>query len=211
MSETTALLSQASAARSSQPSRWAGCLIWLADSIFSPFEGLMRPFDRPAQKIPGQGALQLVWHLVKMLHFTMFFGGLLSATAELIALANAWALAFIIDGASGESASTLFRAKGWALAIIALLVVIVDPLVTFIDQSFNAQVLSALLPAKARWELRKTAQQQDLASFEDRLTGQIVERIEQITSSAQSMLISSWAPFRHSLFSLWARLGCSCS
>ena len=74
----------------------------LADTVFRPFETLIRPLDLPIQPIPDGGPLQLVWHFASMFRPILIVVGLLSVIMACINLSVVWAVAFVVDGRGGQ-------------------------------------------------------------------------------------------------------------
>lgn len=161
----------------------------LADRIFRPFEGLVRPFDLPVRPLPASGAWALVWHFARMFRGVLAVVGVLSVVSAAIGLAVVWALAFVVDGVTEQGAAPFLRAEAWTLAALLLLFAVVDPVVTFLRGAFMAQTVQVLLPAAMRWQAHKAVEGQDVAFFEDVFAGQVASRIAQVTGAVQRQMM----------------------
>ena len=164
-----------------------------ADRIFHPFERRIAPLALPVRPMPGgegaRGALALVWHFASMFKSELALVGALSVASASISLLLVWALAFIVDGVT-QTGGAGFVADN-ASALIALLVIfaLVDPVISFIRQTFLAQTVQTLLPAAMRWQAHKAVERQDVAFFEDLFAGQVASKIAQVTSSVQRQMM----------------------
>ena len=165
----------------------------LADRIFRPFERRIAPLDLPTRPMPegegAKGALALVWHFASMFRTELALVGLLSVASASIALALVWALAFIVDGVSEAGGAAFVSANMPALIVLLVVFALVDPLLSFIRQSFLAQTVQTLMPAAMRWQAHKAVERQDLAFFEDMFAGQVASKIAQVTSSVQRQMM----------------------
>ncbi len=161
----------------------------LANRIFRPFETLIRPLDLPAQPLPDDGPLKLIWFFASMFRGVLLVVGLLSVISALIALTVVWALAFIVDGVTTEGAAAFLRDNFWTLTFFLVLFAVVDPALTFVRSAFLSQTVQTLLPAAMRWQGHKAVERQDVAFFEDLFAGQVASRIAQVTASVQRQLM----------------------
>lgn len=75
------------------------------------------------------------------------------------------------------------------LAGFAVLIAVVSPSLTFLQEALEAQSAQTLLPAAMRWQAHKAVEGQDLAFFEDTFAGQVASRIAQVTGSVQQQMM----------------------
>ena len=163
----------------------------VADILFRPFEGLVRPFALPVCPMPGTSVWALIWHFARLFRGVLAAVGVLSVISAAIGLAVVWALAFVVDGVSAQGASAFLRQEAWTLGVLLVLFAVVDPIVTFVRGAFMAQTVQVLLPAAMRWQAHKAVENQDVAFFEDVFAGQVASRIGQVTGAVQrSMMIA---------------------
>lgn len=160
----------------------------LADRVFKPFETLVKPLDLPVVPIPDKGPIFVVLHFAKMFKGVLATVMLLSVISALFSLLLVWALAFVVDGVVASGAEQFVSDNLSLLILIAILVVVVDPALSFIKGAFSQQSAGTLLPAAMRWQSHKAVENQDVSFFEDTYAGQVASRIEQVTSSVQRQL-----------------------
>ena len=161
----------------------------LADTVFRPFETLLRPLDLPVRPMPDAGPLHVVWHFVSMFRRVLVLVGTLSVLSAGIGLVVVWALARIVDGVVAEGPLAFLDAHGAALAAFAVLIGVVRPALAFVEETVQFQSAGVLLPAAMRWQAHKAVEGQDLAFFEDTFAGQVASRIAQVVDSVQRQMM----------------------
>jgi len=159
------------------------------DRIFRPFETLIRPLDIPVSALPDTGPIRLVWHFAQMFRKVLLVVAFLAIATALINLAVIWTLAFIVDGVVASGASVFLQDNLLLLCAFALVLIVIEPVVSFVDECYLYQTIQTLLPAAMRWQAHKAVENQDVAFFEDLYAGQVASRIEQVTSSVRQQLI----------------------
>jgi len=160
----------------------------LSDRIFRPFETLVQPLDLPLTPLPDKGPIHLVWHFAKMFRGVLLTVSVLSVISALIGIVVVWALAFIVDGIVDHGAQQFIQQNILLLCGFGLLIAVIDPLISFIDDCFASQSVHIPLPAAMRWHAHKSVENQDVAFFEDVYAGQVASRIEQVTGSVHQQL-----------------------
>lgn len=163
----------------------------LTDRVFRPFETLIKPLDLPLTPIPDTGPLRLVWHFAKMFRKTLFTVCLLTILSALIGLLIVWMLAHIVDGVVANGAQAFLSESFFLLCLFGLVMLLINPLVSFIEGCFLSQTVEVLLPAAMMWQAHKSVENQDVAFFEDIYAGQVASRIQQVTGAVQSQLTMS--------------------
>ena len=158
------------------------------DRIFRPFETLIKPLDLPVTVLPDKGPVRLVWHFAKMFRYVLAAVTVLSIASALIGLSIVWTLAYIVDGVVELGAGPFIEQNLYLLIGFAVLLAVVDPVLSFIKDCFSSQTVQTLLPAAMRWQAHKSVENQDVAFFEDLYAGQVASRIEQVTRSVEQQL-----------------------
>ena len=161
----------------------------LAETLFRPFETLIKPLDLPVGPIPDQGAFAVIWHFAKMFRHVLVVVGLLSILSSLIGIVLVWSLAFVIDGVNTQSAAEFLSSNATTLICLVVLFAVVDPVLTFVRSAFMSQTVQVLLSSAMRWQSHKAIESQDLAFFEDIFAGQVASRIGQVVGSVQRQLM----------------------
>jgi len=161
----------------------------LTETLFRPFETLIKPLDLPVRPIPDRGAVAVIWHFAKMFRHILVVVALLSILSSLIGIVLVWALAFVIDGVNTQGASAFLEQNATTLIGLVILFAVVDPVLTFVRQAFMSQTVQVLLSSAMRWQSHKAVESQDLAFFEDIFAGQVASRIGQVVGSVQRQLM----------------------
>lgn len=169
----------------------------LIDRYFQPFETHFKPLELPVTPLPDKGPLFLVWHFAKMFRWQLVVVSVLAMISSALGLAGIWAIAYVVDGVTGQGPQAFLQTHVWFLTVIFVLFVLVDPVVFLLRQTFAFQTVRILLPAAMRWQAHKAVEAQDLAFFEDTFAGQVASRIAQVTMSVhrQMMLAIETIPY----------------
>ena len=170
-----------------------------SDFIYRPFETLIRPLDLPYAPMPAHGPFAL------LLHFVWMFRGVLAAIAffsmavEGINLVVIWGISVIVDGVSAKGAAVFLQQDWRMLAVIGALVFPVMPLLAFVANTLNSQVVAVCMPVAIQWESHKAVERQDLAFFHDLFAGQVATRISQVASAVQQQIVVAFQSMPHFL------------
>ncbi|WP_309084469.1 ABC transporter ATP-binding protein [Chelativorans sp.] len=160
-----------------------------SDFVYRPFETLIRPLDIPVTPLPSSGPFAL------LMHFAWMFRGVLAAVTvlmigvECINLATIWGISFIVDGVTTKGAAAFLHDHWVTLAVLALLVFPMQPLLIFLGNTLNAQSVAVCMPAAMQWQGHKAVERQDLAFFHDLFAGQVAARISQVASAVQQQIV----------------------
>ncbi len=171
----------------------------IVDRLFRPFETLIDPLNLPISTLPDKSPLHLVWHFAKMFRGVLIAVTLLSLVSASIGLSVIWMLAYIVDGVTANGAAQ-FVSNNLALLIgFGFLLLVIDPVISFIDESFSTQTVGTLFPAAMRWQSHKAVENQDVSFFEDTYAGQVASRIDQVSRSVQRQLYMAMEQIPHFL------------
>ena len=160
----------------------------LSDRIFKPFETLIKPLDLPVTAIPDRGPASVVWHFAQMFKAVLSAVSVLSIASALFSILLVWSLAYVVDGVVESGAAQFVNDNLLLLIVLAVLIIVVDPALSFIKGAFSQQTAGTLMPAAMRWQSHKAVEKQDVEFFEDTYAGQVASRIEQVTGSVQRSL-----------------------
>ncbi len=160
----------------------------LSNRIFKPFETLIKPLDLPITKIPDKGPVFVVLHFAKMFKGVLAAVSVLSIVSALFTILLVWSLAYVVDGVVSSGAAQFVSENAVLLILLAVLIAVVDPTLSFIKGAFSQQTAGTLLPAAMRWQSHKAVESQDVEFFEDTYAGQVASRIEQVTGSVQQQM-----------------------
>ena len=160
-----------------------------SDTVYRPFETLIRPLDIPYAPLPASGPFAL------LLHFARMFRGVLAAVAVLmiavegINLATIWGISFVVDGVTAKGAAAFLEENWPLLAFLGVLIFPVLPLLIFLGNTLNSQTVAVCMPAAMQWQGHKAVERQDLAFFHDLFAGQVATRISQVAFAVQQQIV----------------------
>jgi ABC-type multidrug transport system fused ATPase/permease subunit len=163
-----------------------------SDFIYRPFETLIRPLDIPPTPLPASGPFALLLHFAKMFRGVLAAVALLMVAIEGINLATIWGISFIVDGVTAKGAAVFLEEDWPALAVLAVLIFPVLPLLIFLGNTLNSQAVAVLMPSAMQWQGHKAVERQDLAFFHDLFAGQVASRISQVASAVQQQIVVSF-------------------
>ncbi len=174
----------------------------ISDTIFRPFETLIRPLDIPYRPLPAKGPLAVVLHFVSMFRGVLITLALFSMAFEAINLSIVWGLSVIVDGVTKDGAPA-FLAERWPmLTVLGLLIFPAMPIISFVVNTLKSHTLSIAMPAAIQWQGHKAVEQQDLAFFHDLFAGQVASRLQQVASAAQDQIIAAFQSIPRFAFQL---------
>lgn len=160
-----------------------------SDFIFRPFETIVRPLDIPYEPLPASGPFALLAHFARMFRGVLAAVALLMVTVEGINLAIIWGISFIVDGVGANGAGAFLSEEWPILAVLGVLIFPVMPLLIFLANTMNSQVVAVSMPAAMQWQGHKAVERQDLAFFHDLFAGQVASRIAQVASAVQQQIV----------------------
>lgn len=74
----------------------------ISDTIFRPFETLIRPLDIPFRPLPSKGPVAVLLHFIEMFRGVLIALALSSMAVEAINLSIIWGLSVIVDGVTAQ-------------------------------------------------------------------------------------------------------------
>lgn len=81
----------------------------ISDTIFRPFETLIRPLDIPFHPLPSKGPVAVLLHFISMFRGVLIALALSSMAVEAINLSIIWGLSVIVDGVTAQGAEAFLR------------------------------------------------------------------------------------------------------
>lgn len=164
----------------------------ISDTIFRPFETLIRPLDIPFRPLPSKGPVAVLLHFISMFRGVLIALALSSMAVEAINLSIIWGLSVIVDGVTAQGAEAFLRNEWLLLAILGVLIFPAMPVASFLLNTLNSHTLGIAMPVAIQWQGHKAVERQDLAFFHELYAGQVASRLSQVSSAVQQQIINAF-------------------
>ncbi|MES5044097.1 ABC transporter ATP-binding protein [Rhizobium nepotum] len=164
----------------------------ISDTIFRPFETLIRPLDIPFRPLPSKGPVAVLLHFISMFRGVLIALALSSMVVEAINLSIIWGLSVIVDGVTAQGAAAFLRNEWLLLTILGVLIFPVMPIASFLLNTLNSHTLGIAMPVAIQWQGHKAVERQDLAFFHELYAGQVASRLSQVSSAVQQQIINAF-------------------
>ena len=119
----------------------------ISDTIFRPFETLIRPLDIPFRPLPSKGPVAVLLHFIAMFRGVLIALALSSMAVEAINLSIIWGLSVIVDGVTAQGATAFLRNEWPLLTVLGLLIFPAMPIASFLLNTLNSHTLGIAMPA----------------------------------------------------------------
>lgn len=161
----------------------------ISDSIYRPFERMIRPLEIPYRPMPSRGPLSVLFHFIRMFRGAIIAMALTSMMVEAINLSIIWGLSVIVDGVTSQGVEAFVDRRFWLLAGLAFLIFPVLPIAFYITNILNSHTIGISLPIAIQWQGHKAVERQDLAFFHDLFAGQVASRLNQVANAVQQQIL----------------------
>lgn len=164
----------------------------ISDTIYRPFENLIRPLDIPYRPLPSSGPMAVLWHFISMFRGVLILLAVSAMAMEAINLSIVWGVSVIVDGVTRQGASAFLRNEWPLLTFLGLLIFPAMPIASFMLNTLQSHTLGIGMPAAIQWQGHKAVERQDLAFFHDLFAGQVASRLQQVSSAVQQQIIAAF-------------------
>jgi ATP-binding cassette subfamily B multidrug efflux pump len=147
--------------------------------MFSIFERLVAPFPDDDRMPPRDGLLRFIVFYAKPVWPLLLAMGLLTAAISIIEVSLFAFLGQIVDWFDTGSRDTFLSDNAAALIGMAFVVIVVLPLLVFIEGLVTFQALSGNFPMRFRWQVHRWLLGQSLTFFQDEFAGRIATKLMQ--------------------------------
>ena len=157
--------------------------------IFGWFESRLDPFPETPPRQPPRGLVAFC------LHYTRGAGGwlaLMALTGALIATAELGLYVYLgalVDRLGQHTPASFLEAEGTRLAWMALLVAVGLPLVVWLDNLIQLQVLLGNFPMRIRWNVHRYLLRQSMGYFQDEFAGRIATKLMQTSLAVRETVV----------------------
>lgn len=164
----------------------------ISDTIYRPFENLIRPLDIPYRPLPSTGPVAVLLHFISMFRGVLILLALSAMAMEAINLSIVWGLSVVVDGVTQQGASAFLENEWPLLTFLGLLIFPAMPIASFLLNTLQSHTLGIGMPAAIQWQGHKAVERQDLAFFHELFAGQVASRLQQVSSAVQQQIIAAF-------------------
>ncbi|MEM1370653.1 MAG: ABC transporter transmembrane domain-containing protein [Pseudomonadota bacterium] len=157
--------------------------------IFDWFERWQPPFDATQPVRPPETLFAFIWHFTKP-YWPLLL--LASSLAGAVALIEVWLFSFlgrIVDWLAETDRTALWDDHGTFLAIVAVLVLGVLPIMKFVYESAIHQGIMGNFAMRTRWQTHRYVLRQSLGFFQDDFAGRISAKVMQTAVGVRDVVL----------------------
>ncbi|GAB3670578.1 ABC transporter ATP-binding protein [Salinisphaera aquimarina] len=147
--------------------------------MFSFFERLVAPFPDDDRTPPQDGLLRFIVFYARPVWPLLVAMAVLTAAISVIEVSLFAFLGHIVDWFANSPRDTFLSDNALALSGMAVVVLIVLPLLVFIEGLVTFQALSGNFPMRFRWQVHRWLLGQSLTFFQDEFAGRIATKLMQ--------------------------------
>ena len=158
--------------------------------MFKLFETLVSPFpDEPVVQ-PPKSLISFVWHYTKPFRFLLFALLVTSAIIAAIEVYMFSTIGQIIDWMQISEPSTFFESHGATLLKAGLIIMVVWPLMNYVDSCIEHQGLLGNFAMQIRWRTHRYLLRQSTSFFSNDFSGRIATKVMQTSLSVRDSIVS---------------------
>ncbi|WP_182085469.1 ABC transporter ATP-binding protein [Aureimonas sp. ME7] len=159
--------------------------------MFNYFERLVEAFPTGEKGSPPRTLGRFIWHYAKPVWPLL---ALYATATALVSVAEVSLFGFlgqIVNWLSSASRETFLQDEGWRLALIAGVVLLVLPGLTFFSSLISFQALFGNFPMRFRWSVHNWLLNQSLGFFQDEFAGRISTKLMQTALAIRETVMKS--------------------
>ncbi|MEC5322541.1 ABC transporter ATP-binding protein [Aurantimonas sp. A3-2-R12] len=160
--------------------------------MFSLFERMVEPFpDQELETPPGGGLARFVWFYAKPAWPLLLAMAVLTALISIVEVSLFGFLGQIVDWFSGVSRETFLAERGWALALMGFVVLVVLPGLVFLSGLVTFQALAGNFPMRFRWMVHRWLLGHSMSFFSDEFAGRISTKLMQTALAVRETVMKA--------------------
>jgi ATP-binding cassette, subfamily B, multidrug efflux pump len=154
------------------------------------FENLFDPFPKTPVEQPPERLVDFYRYFIAPVKWLVVAVLLVSLANTLVDMAMFVFLSWIVDWTATTPPGEFFATHGWALAGMALVVLVLRPLIALLQRGFNNLALVPSLTALVRWQSYRYVLRQSLTFFQNDFAGRIAQKVMQTGPSLRETVTS---------------------
>jgi ATP-binding cassette subfamily B multidrug efflux pump len=158
--------------------------------MYKFFESLVPPFPNEDIVQPPASLAKFVWHYAKPFRFLLSCLVVTSAIISGIEVYMFSAIGQMIDWMQASNTTTFFAIHGTQLLLMAGLIVVVWPLLSFIDSCLEHQGMMGNFAMQIRWRAHRYLLRQSSSFYANDFAGRISTKVMQTALSVRDSIVS---------------------
>lgn len=158
--------------------------------MYKYFESLVPPFSGEEIIQPPKSLAKFVWHYAKPFRFLLVCLVFTSAIISGIEVYMFSAIGQMIDWMQVSDPSTFFSVHGPQLLLMAGLIIVVWPIMSFIDSCLEHQGLMGNFAMQIRWRAHRYLLRQSTSFYANDFAGRISTKVMQTALSVRDSIVS---------------------
>ena len=158
--------------------------------MYKFFESLVPPFPDEEVVQPPASLAKFVWYYAKPFRFLLICLLLTSAIISGIEVYMFSAIGQMIDWMQVSDTTTFFTVHGSKLLLMAGLIIVVWPLISFIDSCLEHQGLMGNFAMQIRWRAHRYLLRQSSSFYANDFAGRISTKVMQTALSVRDSIVS---------------------
>ncbi|MGY0611185.1 ABC transporter ATP-binding protein [Luteimonas sp. A501] len=157
--------------------------------MFDWFESRLEPFPEAPPQQPPRGLVAFCLHYTRSAGGWLALMGVLGALIAVAELGMYVYLGALVDRLGEHTPATFLAVEGTRLAWMAALVAIGLPLLVWIDNLVQLQVLLGNFPMRIRWNVHRYLLRQSMGYFQDEFAGRIATKLMQTSLAVRETVV----------------------
>ncbi|MFT5654655.1 MAG: ATP-binding cassette subfamily B multidrug efflux pump [Arenicella sp.] len=158
--------------------------------MYKFFESLVPPFPNEEIVRPPTSLIMFVWHYARPFRFLLIFLVVTSAIISGIEVYMFSAIGQMIDWMQVSDTTTFFAVYGSQLLLMAGLIIVVWPLISFIDSCLEHQGMMGNFAMQIRWRAHRYLLRQSSSFYANDFAGRISTKVMQTALSVRDSIVS---------------------
>ncbi|MCB8838384.1 ABC transporter ATP-binding protein [Aurantimonas sp. VKM B-3413] len=160
--------------------------------MFSIFERMVHAFPERELKEPPRGGLfAFIWFFARPVWPLLLAMAVLTASISVIEVSLFSFLGNIVDWFSETSPETLLAERGWQLALMGVVVLVLLPGIQLIDGLVNFQGIFGNFPMRFRYVMHRWLLGHSLSFFQDEFAGRVSQKLMQTALAVRETVVKS--------------------
>ena len=157
--------------------------------IFSWFESRVETYPESAPLTPEKGLLPFVWSGTEGVRKWILILGTMTAGIGIMEALLFQFMGKVVDWLGKYTPATLFAEKGWALAVMAAMMLFSIGWI-FIASNVRLQTLQGVFPMRLRWNFHRLMLDQSLGFYQDEFAGRVSAKVMQTALALRDVVMT---------------------
>ncbi len=157
--------------------------------MFRWFEKLIDPFPAEEPEEPSARLLPFLWHYARPVWRVLAVMAVFSAVVAILEVALFGFLGRLVDWLSSADRATFLVNEAWTLTGMGLVILVLLPLMVFLNSVVLHQSLAGNFPMVVRWQAHRYLLGQSLSFFQDEFAGRIATKVMQTSLAVREVVV----------------------